>query len=335
MKNNRIGWIDAAKGIAMFLVVLGHNPLPPAAVRIIYCLNVPIFFLMSGYTFRTEKYSSIWELAKVLARRVVLPYVLMNCAAFGVFYWTRGLHPDLSGAKQLFLGMVYGVGDNGSLRFNIPLWFLPCLCVVQCFWYLIDRYGKKAKTFWILLSSVIGYFIFALVQVRLPWGIDVAFTGLVFFALGNFFRKEQLENALFRIPSVLGFVVMMGCNVGFNVLNKSAYPNVDINSMIFGNFFLFYICSVSGCIAIVYLARLFQWSRILRYIGRNTLWVLGLHSLFIQLFELKMKLVLTEFTPINSLILCVLEIACVAVIKCLYDMICRFFSARRTKSEIA
>ncbi len=335
MEKKRIAWVDVAKGIAMFLVVLGHNPLPPAAVRIVYCLNVPIFFLMSGYTFRTEKYSSLRQLINVLAKRVLLPYIFMNFAAFGVFYWTRDLAPDLAGARQLFWGMIYGVGDNGSLRFNIPLWFLPCIFVVQCFWYCIDRYGKKTKLFWVVLSSIVGYFVYNVIGNRLPWGIDVAFTGLVFFALGSFFRKEQAEQALFKLPSILGFVAMMACNIGFNMLNKSAYPNVDINSMVFGNYFLFYICAVSGCIAIIYLARLFEHSRILGYIGRNTLWVLGLHSLFIQLFELKLKLVITAWRPINSLLLCVAEIACVVAIKLIYDAACKYIASKRARTENA
>lgn len=335
MEKKRIGWIDVAKGIAMFLVVLGHNPLPAVAIKVIYCLNVPVFFLMSGYTFRTEKYASLWQLLRVLARKIILPYLLMNVVAFVVFYWTRDMVPDMAGAKQLFWGIVYGVGDNRSLRFNTPLWFLPCIFVVQCFWYLIDRYGKKTKFFWVLLSSINGYFVYALIGNRLPWGMDVAFTGLVFFALGNFFRKEQVDQALFKIPALLGFVVMLACNIGFNVLNRSAYPNVDMNSMVFGNYFLFYICATSGCVAIVYLAKLLERSKILGYVGRNTLWMVGLHSLFIQLFELKLKLVITEWRPLNSLLLCVAEIACVSVLKLVYDGAKKYFLQKKAETEHA
>ena len=43
------------------------------------------------------------------------------------------------------------------------------------------------------------------------------------------------------------------------------------------------------------------------------------HSLFIQLFELKLKLNVVPLQEINSLFLCVLEIACVVVIKLCYD----------------
>ncbi len=331
MEKIRIGWVDVAKGIAMFLVVLGHNPLPETWVKIVYCLNVPIFFLMSGYTFRTEKYASFWQLAKLLIKRIFVPYIIMNLIAFGVFYWARDMIPDLAGAKQLLLGMLYGVGDNQSLRFNVPLWFLPCICIVQCMWYFIDRYGKKTKAVWVLLSSVIGYFIFSLVKIRLPWGLDVAFTGLVFFALGNLFYKERIEKALFQLPSILGFVLMMACNVGFNLLNRSASPNVDINSMVFGNYFLFYICSASGCVAIIYLARLLRYSKVLAYVGRNTLWILGLHSLFIQWFELKLKIRVAESQSVNSLFLCVLEIACVCILKFLYDKGKQWIKQRRAE----
>lgn len=331
MSKKRIRWIDVAKGLAMFLVVLGHNPLTANGVKLVYCLNVPIFFLMSGYTFRTEKYESLWQLVKKLAKRILIPYVIMNLLAFGVYYWTRDLTPDFAGVKQLFWGMLYGVGDNRSLRFNIPLWFLPCIFVVQCMWYVIDRYGKKTKPFWIILSSIIGYFIFGIVQERLPWGADVAFTGVVFFALGNLFFKERVEKALFRIPSGVGFVIMLACNIGFNWLNKAAAPNVDVNSMVFGNYVMFYICAVSGCLAIIYLARMIEWSKALSYVGKNTMWVLGLHSLFIQLFELKIKLVIVSDIMVNSLILCILEIICVAVLKLLFDVAKQWMFVRNKK----
>ena len=248
--------------------------------RQIYSLNVPIFFLMSGFTFHAGQYDNLGQLVKRLAKSLLIPYVFLNLLAYPVFCYTQGRMPDLESAKQLFFGMLYGVGDAGSLRFNIPLWFLPCTCMIECLYYLLDKYSKKTKPIWVLVSAVLGYFSFPLFNIRLPWGLDAAFTGLVFFAVGHYFCKERADKALFKLNPFLGFVLMTVSNVGFNLLNHTAAPYVDFNAMMFGNIFLFYICAFSGCVSVVYLAKIFEKSKLLAYVGRSTLWVIGLHAVF-------------------------------------------------------
>ena len=319
MGKKRIGWIDAAKGLAMILVVLGHNPMPSLAVKIIYALNVPIFFMMSGYTFKTEKYPTLFSLIKKLLVRIIVPYIIMNLIAFPIYYYARGLAVGSEQTVNLLKGMLFGAGTMNALRTNIPLWFLPCVFVVQCMWYIIDKYAKKTKILWIILSSIIGYFMPVFISARLPWGIDVAFTGVVFFALGSFLRNEKTQNILFKIPTDIGFLLALVLNLAFNFLNVGARPNVDINAMVFGNYFLFYLCALSGSLAVIYLASLLDKSIILGYIGKNTLWILGMHSVFIQIFELILKLNFVNIQAVNSLILCALEIACVCAIKLIYE----------------
>ena len=54
---NRILWVDAARGIGMMLVVLGHaisdttmdNPLLSRLFYFIYSFHMPLFFFISGY----------------------------------------------------------------------------------------------------------------------------------------------------------------------------------------------------------------------------------------------------------------------------------------------
>lgn len=67
--SNRIEWIDALKGIAIFSVVLGHcvtdsmssNTFPEYAAFLkilydfIYSFHMPLFFIISGYVFYISK----------------------------------------------------------------------------------------------------------------------------------------------------------------------------------------------------------------------------------------------------------------------------------------
>ena len=198
----RVAWVDVAKGIAMFLVVLGYNPLSDSWMRIIYSLNVPIFFLMSGFTFHAGQYDNLGQLVKRLAKSLLIPYVFLNLLAYPVFCYTQGRMPDLESAKQLFFGMLYGVGDAGSLRFNIPLWFLPCTCMIECLYYLLDKYSKKTKPIWVLVSAVLGYFSFPLFNIRLPWGLDAAFTGLVFLRGRTLFLQRTRRQGIVQAESI-------------------------------------------------------------------------------------------------------------------------------------
>jgi len=46
----RLSFIDAAKGIGILLVVLGHSPgLPLFGVVLIYSFHMPLFFFISGF----------------------------------------------------------------------------------------------------------------------------------------------------------------------------------------------------------------------------------------------------------------------------------------------
>ncbi len=69
----RVGWIDAAKGLAILAVILGHSYLYGNPIHAIsYSFNVPLFFILAGYTFRPKPFKQ--NLA-TSAKRLLLPYV--------------------------------------------------------------------------------------------------------------------------------------------------------------------------------------------------------------------------------------------------------------------
>lgn len=50
-KNDRIAWIDIAKGITIILVIIGHVvPFDSATRNVIFSFHMPLFFILSGYT---------------------------------------------------------------------------------------------------------------------------------------------------------------------------------------------------------------------------------------------------------------------------------------------
>lgn len=49
MANNRVAWLDIAKGMAIILMVLGHTSIPAVASNFIYAFHMPLFFIALGH----------------------------------------------------------------------------------------------------------------------------------------------------------------------------------------------------------------------------------------------------------------------------------------------
>lgn len=58
-KNNRLEYIDIAKGIGILLVVFGHSSLVLHIENIwIHSFHMPLFFIITGMCFNENKYSN-------------------------------------------------------------------------------------------------------------------------------------------------------------------------------------------------------------------------------------------------------------------------------------
>ena len=57
--SNNLLWVDIAKGIAIFLVIMGHTYPPGGEVcKFIFLFHMPLFFLVAGYLYNYEKYKN-------------------------------------------------------------------------------------------------------------------------------------------------------------------------------------------------------------------------------------------------------------------------------------
>ena len=78
-KSNRIAYIDAAKGIGILLMILGHTGmygLPVVMHKMIYSFHMPMFFIISGFLFNTKKYENV-AFSKFIKRefiKYIIPY---------------------------------------------------------------------------------------------------------------------------------------------------------------------------------------------------------------------------------------------------------------------
>jgi len=77
MTGNRFIWIDWAKTIGIFLVILGHVPIPADIKWWIYGMHMPLFFLISGYLKSSASGKEGRERAiKKILNGLLIPYLI-------------------------------------------------------------------------------------------------------------------------------------------------------------------------------------------------------------------------------------------------------------------
>lgn len=269
-KENRIKWIDISKGIGIILVVLGHCNIPMNWAIIIYSFHMPLFFFLSGYLFSIKKYSSFNPFLVHKAKTILLPYFYFSFLSFLYF----AIHNQTEIIKPL-IGIFYSNGINGWMPFNVALWFLTCLFMVEMASYFIVKNTVTKMIVILVILSIIGYIDSLFMPFRLPWGIDVAFTATVFFCFGYIIRKIDAVKILLRHK----FSYLLASLITLSIFVRTMIDNqymVDMNYNKLNHFFDFYIPAICGIIIVIMISN-FITSNLLSYIGENTLFVLVAH----------------------------------------------------------
>lgn len=278
----RDGRIDAAKALAIVLVVLGHaKGIPQAFTVLVYSFHVPMFFVLSGWVAAAygAPVGARVDVVK-LARTLLLPYLCFF--VLGYVYWLLTRHigekaqrwGDLPWWDPL-LGLVTGSGPR--LYVQPALWFLPALFVTTlAYLYLRRRIAAVVLAAGTLLLAWAWAQWFPGAQMRLPFALDVLPIALFFFAAG-----ALLAGRGWLLPATPA-----GNAVGIAVLGLPwlvlAWRNgrVDVNMLQFGqSSAVFLAVSLLGTAMALCAARLIaRWPGV-QWIGRNTLLILCTHIL--------------------------------------------------------
>lgn len=281
----RIDWIDYAKAIAIFCIVLLHANVPYPAKGLIRVWVIPLFFFLSGIFANTSRYATFRDYFVQKGLHILVPYVCFNILTY-LFWLFLGRHygydaeTDIAWWKPLW-GIVYG--EYSGFIHYIPLWFLACLFTCETLFYLIFRHIREARTYWmtVLCILLIGGINYYFNPIALPWGLGIAFPMMVFYATGAFFA-DRIRSNDYRI---LQARLLHWCFIGATLVSVAIYMINPGEVLVFkneyGNYLLFYIGAFAGITGMMCACRLIeQWfghlSR-LSFIGRNTLIILCLH----------------------------------------------------------
>lgn len=227
-------WLDVARGIAIVLVVLGHNgaigAAAPGFVDALFLFHVPLFFLLSGWVQRAQPPALA---AASLARRLLVPFVAAALVVGLAKNFTRG-----TPLPETLFGIAWGTGQ--TLPWS-HLWFLPALFLALFATQLLRAMPPmRAPRAWgwacvlalfaalalpLAAGPDFGRFGFA-APVGLPWSVDLLPVCLLFVWLGaSLGQRPALRAALVHpaavAAAVLAFALALPAHVDLNLRELS------------------------------------------------------------------------------------------------------------------
>jgi len=293
--SKRIEFLDAAKGIGILFVVLGHNQLKleyPAIYQVVYSFHMPFFFLLSGMFFKTE-----YTLPELVRRR--FNSLLKPFLAYMVIVYSASIFFTKIDLPTIFLRIGKAFYAGSSTLEWIPLWFLPHLFLVNLFAFILiklvyDRLprlwvrilflgvllGIGVATIQIFLSVKFSILNHAFEFDGLPWSADLLLVTTAFFVLGYEIRRSF--PAMQAMASSYSGWVLIAASLIFVGLHIMFQSTIDFYSRSYGPFVVSTLEAVSGSLLILCLAKWLEkgptWLfGALRYLGSASVVVLIFH----------------------------------------------------------
>ncbi|MDO4511181.1 MAG: acyltransferase family protein [Bacteroidales bacterium] len=289
---SRFQYIDLTKGIGILTVVWAHIMLVGWSHRLIYAFHMPLFFFVSGFLFKAEKFASFTDFLKKRFKRLMIPYAIYSVATWAVWAVFRYItHSDVESYFMPLLQTVIAQGSGEFMVHNSALWFIPCLFAVEIIYFFIRKTGEIASLALCVAIAALNYLMACIFgdayMYGLPWNLDAAFYALPFYALANIVHKHYSHEQILglvkrnRIATLLTTAALGAalCLLAFNFqecsMGSSSYQcHIGI----------FFVRAFIGCFALIMLCALItsvatpRWiTNALSWCGKNSLDIMCLH----------------------------------------------------------
>lgn len=307
MSKDRIDWIDNLKAIGIYLMVLGHHEtMSNDVVKYIYSFHMPLFFFISGFLFDYERYPTIKSFALQRIKTLIVPYFVFSFITFIIFVlFTEIRHPEQIASGNVnfidnFLSIFISANGIIMMSHNTPLWFLTCLFLTEIQFYFICQvlYTAKIKNKEILIilialiMSIFGYLGYLFFNIHFPWGLETSWTIMIIYSLGylskEWLQLHKLYGSQIKFLKLLPIILVL---IPINIISSQINSFVNLVYNKTGNYFLFLISTFTGIVLFLVLSLLltkvadqFSLRNILKFIGRNTIFILGFNSIGILMY---------------------------------------------------
>lgn len=291
----RIAYIDIAKTICIFLMVVGHWTSNSILLMYIYSFHMPALFIISGFLYKPHS----WKRTILSFGIPVVFYSIINIG----FLFIDGefmLNSVLS--KEVFFRLFhyrYGLGE-GLFTGD---WFIWALLGLRLFFGDINNFSFFRKYYIIFSVLVIVYMSFEAYLINIDyifrgWYIGRFIPSLPFFCFGFFLNEKRLP--LHNIPiylvisSAIAFIFLP-------LLNGSC----SINSNEYGlSYSLFYINAIVSTIFVFAVSNIIPPNQFATTISKGTLLILGLHIPIMKILDAILSPYFDFIIPVITILIC-------------------------------
>lgn len=279
----RIDWVDAAKGIGILLVIIGHSVSFSPIRGAIFSFHMPLFFICSGITFRFSDSIGVWwtKVCRAFPKTVLLAFGLYTLRTFlaCVKNALLGNAVEIS-IVEMLCTMFYSSGVAVSDRVSAigAVWFLVALFFCRSIMDCVHLIAAKHCVLIATILCLIGIFVSRIFW--LPLSLDIALATGFFFIFGYKYKDmlnkacQEHNNHVLIVNGVIWAITLL-----LTALIAGEY--LEFATRDYPLFPLCYITALSGCtscfavmIKIKHIPKLYE---IVCYIGRKSMLLYGIH----------------------------------------------------------
>ena len=283
VESSRLKWADIAKGIGIVLVVWGHSSLPFEFRKWVYSFHMPLFFILSGYFYKSQKYGFTDFFLRKL-RTLIIPYFF-----FGLLSWFLLSFINSSEFSPHTLNgfLISGAG-------NEPIWFLFTLFLVSIIHFLLDyilsfiKNKRKRLYAWIFVCFCCLLFSHLLIiefNYYPPYHMNTVPHFLFFYILGWLKFVEDRNCSWCLLLSMLIIDLILEHNLPYGIGTSEnlyywllSYVLAFVGSSLVIGFSKKLACAVRPSVSKIV--------DVVAFLGRNSIIVLGLHHVLVQIIKL-------------------------------------------------
>ena len=295
INKKHIPWVDYAKAIGIFAIVFGHAVQAGDANKYVYSFHLPLFLFLSGFVFSAGK-DGFKRFASQRAFSFLVPYVIFSVISVSIFAVMGSFVQDslasnrvVGSIPQQIKNVILGICDT-----NAPLWYLPCIFLLQLGAWRIDKWIKKSNVYIVRKNRALLVLVLCalwlpvnkyLLHIKfIPYSMQSGIHLFAFFMLGYVFRLSGMERTILGLPTgtKLGYGgLFMLSGLVLSILNGK----VGYTSNAYGHIELYFLAALCSVVGIVLVCMSIKSCNPLEFVGQNTLGIMVMHKFPVVFFQ--------------------------------------------------
>ena len=270
-------YIDYLKGFLIFLVVWGHAYRGQGGFFwLIFRFHMPLFFIISGYLFNNKR--KFWSFTKHKFNTLIIPYIIYFLIAYILTMLFINEVSLIDAIKAFILQ-----GKYLDIIFSWSLWYLPFFFFASIIFYPMSKIKDNKWliliTCFLFLLTVPTYKLFdkLFVDEFFPLSLQALPGALGYMSVGLLYNRYKDR---IKIPyKYLAILVTVCFFIGIGILmvtTKSQIIKINTYRYVAGSLLI---------IPFIILITKDNHNKIIEYLGKNSLVILGLHSILIHILK--------------------------------------------------